>query len=481
MGIHGLNSNQFAEMAKAALADEVQKGAIGKATDLIRDRRGEAVEQLDDWDDLRERARAIKAHTLAKLDHYLMHFVSNAEKRGVVVHWAEDADQACKIIADLIDEVCGDPNAPADSDDLLARPIVKAKSMVTEEIGLNHLLEGRGLRPVETDLGEWIQQLAGEPPSHIIVPAIHKTQQQIAELFAEQVGSDASASAEELTAIARRILRKEFADAAVGISGVNFAIAETGSFLVLENEGNIRLTTSLPQTHIAVMGIEKLLPRLSDLDVFLRLLPRSGTGQQLTTYQSIITGLTSKVHGELNGGGEGPAAVHVVMVDHGRSDILSDDLRRSSLQCIRCGACLNVCPVYKLIGGHAYGSVYPGPIGAVLTPQIAGVEEARPLPFASSLCGACKDVCPVKIDLPDLLLDLRKEAQEKGGSKIEKLGFGGWAWMMNGPWRYGLSIKLSRMIYPLGKRLSPFKKWGEGRELPIPAKKSFREQWKKRS
>jgi L-lactate dehydrogenase complex protein LldF len=488
MGIHGLNSNQFADLAKSALADEVQKGAIGNATDTIRERRGAAVDQVGDWEDLRERARAIKAHTLAKLDHYLLQFVDNAESRGIVVHWADDADQACQIIAELIDETCeaGGPN-----DDLRQRPIVKAKSMVTEEIGLNHLLEERGLRPVETDLGEWIQQLAGEPPSHIIVPAIHKTQQQIADLFAEQVGSDSNASAEELTAIARRILRSEFANAAVGVSGVNFAVAETGSFLVLENEGNIRLTTSLPQTHIAVMGIEKLLPRLSDLDVFLRLLPRSGTGQQLTTYQSLITGLSNRSaldgngsdesSAAVNGHGEGPTEVHVVLVDHGRSDMLQDELRRSSLQCIRCGACLNVCPVYRQIGGHAYGSVYPGPIGSVLTPQLAGIEEATPLPFASSLCGACGDVCPVKIDLPELLLDLRKEAQEAGGSKIEKLGFGGWAWMMNSQWRYGLTIKMSRMMFPIGTRLAPFKKWGEGREFPKPAKRSFREQWRAKS
>ena len=483
MGIHGLNSNEFASMAKSALADEVQKGAIGKATDTIRERRGAAVEQVEDWEGLRERARAIKAHTLAKLDHYLSQFVDQAEARGVVVHWAADADEACRIISGLIDDACeASADGEASAQELRARPIVKAKSMVTEEIGLNHMLEERGLRPVETDLGEWIQQLAGEPPSHIIVPAIHKTQQQIADLFAEQVGGDANASAEELTAIARRILRQEFADAAVGISGVNFAIAESGSFLVLENEGNIRLTTSLPQTHIAVMGIEKLLPRLSDLDVFLRLLPRSGTGQQLTTYQSLITGLASaNQDADGNPVAEGPSAIHVVMVDHGRSDMLADELRRSSLQCIRCGACLNVCPVYRQIGGHAYGSVYPGPIGAVITPQLASVEEARPLPFASSLCGACGDVCPVKIDLPELLLDLRKEAQQAGGSKIEQLGFGGWAWMMNAPWRYGLSLKLSRLMFPFGKHLPPFKKWGDGREFPKPAKRSFREQWRAKS
>ena len=469
--IHGLKAREFDRLSREALGDDIQRGAIGKATDLIRGRRGAAVARLPEWEELRERARAVKAHTLARLDHYLLQFVERAEAAGVVVHWASDATDATEIITGLVAEA-GE------------RPIVKAKSMVTEEIGLNHALEARGLRPVETDLGEWIQQLAGEPPSHIIVPAIHKTQAQIARLFAEQLGSAEDASAEELTAIARRILRQEFADAAIGISGVNFAVAETGSFLLLENEGNIRLTTSLPRLHLAVMGIEKLVPRLSDLEVFLRLLPRSGTGQHLTSYQTIFTGPAP------GGGaaprrerGEGPEELHLLLLDNRRSAMLGDELRRSSLQCIRCGACLNVCPVYRQIGGHAYGSVYPGPIGAVLTPQLAGIHEAKSLPFASSLCGACEEVCPVKIALPELLLDLRREAVEAKAEAPagEGFGFGVWAWFMRTPRRYRWALRLARLGFPLGKRLGPFRRWAEQRELPRPAARSFRDQWKERS
>jgi L-lactate dehydrogenase complex protein LldF len=457
MSIHGLNAKEFPKLSREALKDEVQRGAISKATDTIRDRRGAAVEQIPEWEGLRERARAIKAHTLARLDHYLEEFAARAEQAGVQIHWAKDAQEAGETIAGLI---------PEGSD----KPIVKSKSMATEEIGLNHLLEARGMRPVETDLGEWIQQMAGEPPSHIIVPAIHKTEKQIADLFAEKLGSNADASAEELTAIAREILREEFANAEVGISGVNFAVAETGSFFLLENEGNIRLTTTLPRIHIALMGIEKLLPRLSDLEVFLRLLPRSGTGQHLTSYQTLFTGNAHLKNGE------GPEQMHLILLDNGRSALLGDELAQSSLQCIRCGACLNVCPVFRQIGGHAYGSVYPGPIGSVVTPQLAGIEHARALPFACSLCVACKEVCPVKIDLPEVLLDLRKQAS-KGAGLNERMGFGIWAWFMKSRRRYRWSLRIARLFFPLGKSVGPFKKWRAGRELPKPAAKSFGEQW----
>ncbi len=458
--IHGLRAREFGRLAQEALADEVQRGAIGRATDTIRERRAAAVAEREDWEALRERARAVKAHTLARLDHYLAEFADRAAEQGVVVHWAEDAAAATAVLAGLLAEAG-------------KRPVVKAKSMVSEEVGLNHELEARGLRPVETDLGEWIQQLAGEPPSHIIVPAIHKTEAQIAALFAERLGSAADASAEELTALARRILREEFAGAAVGVSGVNFAVAETGTFLLLENEGNIRLTTSLPRVHVALMGIEKLVPRLADLEVFLRLLPRSGTGQRLTSYQSLFTG-------RRRDGGEGPEELHLVLLDNGRSALLDDELRRSSLQCIRCGACLNVCPVYRQVGGHAYGSVYPGPIGAVVTPQLAGIHAARPLPYASSLCGACEEVCPVKIPLPRLLLDLRREAVESGaGAPVgEGFGFRQWAWWTATPRRYAWAARFARWLFPLAARVGPFRCWARTRELPRPARRSFREQWR---
>ncbi|RMH04257.1 MAG: lactate utilization protein, partial [Planctomycetota bacterium] len=409
--------------------------------------------------ELRERARAIKAHTLARLDHYLEQFTARAEAAGVRIHWAEDAAAAAAILADLV-AAAGE------------RPVVKSKSMVSEEIGLNAVLEARGLRPVETDLGEWIQQLAGEPPSHIIVPAIHKTRGQIAAMFAERFQSAPEAGAEELTALARGILRREFAAAAVGISGVNFAVAETGGFLLLENEGNIRLTTSLPRVHVALMGIEKIVPRLADLEVFLRLLPRSGTGQVLTSYQSLFTGRARL---------EGPEELHLVLLDNRRSAALADPLRRQTLQCIRCGACLNVCPVYRLVGGHAYGSVYPGPIGAVLTPQLAGVAAARPLPHASSLCGACAEVCPVKIPLPELLLDLRREgAAPPIGGRAERLGFRAWAWLARSPRRLAWAARLLRWTWPLARRLGPLGAWRRGRELPRPDAGGFAALWRNR-
>ncbi len=289
-----------------------------------------------------------------------------------------------------------------------ARNVVKSKSMVTEEIHLNDALQASGMEVIETDLGEYIIQLAGEAPSHIIAPAIHKTKGQIAELFTAKLGIEPTDDVDTLTSVARNVLRQRFADADIGISGVNFAVAETGTILILENEGNVRLTTSLPKVHIALMGIEKILPRFADLDVFLKLLPRSGTGQQLTTYQSLITGTKRRAEDE------GPEQLHIVLLDNGRSRMLAHPTTRQALACIRCGACLNACPVYQQIGGHAYGSVYPGPIGAVITPQLIGLGKAAQLPYASSLCGACREVCPVKIDIPELLLHLRAEITEGG-------------------------------------------------------------------
>ena len=339
------SSETFDQNVAEALADETLRGALNNATGLFRERRKNALGAVPDWEAMREYARLTKEEALANLDYYLEEFVTNAERRGVHVHWARDAKEACGIVAELAER-------------LGAKTIVKSKSMTTEEIHLNHVLEERGLEPVETDLGEWIIQLAGETPSHIIVPAIHKTKTQISELFANVLSMEPTDDERELTAAARKILRQSFAEAELGISGANFAVAETGSFLLLENEGNIRMTTSLPRVHLAVLGIEKILPRFSDLEVFLRLLPRSGTGQRLTTYQSIFTGLSAD-------GDEGPEEMHILLLDNGRSKMLRESVTRQSLGCIRCGACLNACPVYQQIGGHAYGSVYPGPMGAV--------------------------------------------------------------------------------------------------------------------
>ena len=387
-----VTSETFDENAKAALADSQLRGALRNATSLFGQRRLAAATSLNNWEDLRTQARAIKDDVLLHLDQYLEKFVSNAESRGAQFHWARDAAEANSIICNL---------AKARG----ARTIVKSKSMTTEETHLNVALESTGIQVVETDLGEYIIQLAEETPSHIIVPAIHKTKGQIAELFTQELGIPPTDDVAKLTSTARETLRDKFAAADIGISGVNFGIAETGTILILENEGNIRLTTSLPRVHIAVMGIEKVLPRFADLDIFLKLLPRSGTGQRLTTYQSFITGTKTDPDSE------GPEELHVVMLDNGRSRMLAHPVTRQSLACIRCGACLNACPVYQQIGGHAYGSVYPGPIGAVITPQLMGLEKTKQLPYASSLCGACREVCPVKLTFP-VLLHLRGEITE---------------------------------------------------------------------
>ena len=446
----------FEADAQAALADDTLRGALRLVTDKFRDKRQAAVDAVPAWEDLRERARAIKAETLMRLDHYLEQFTTRAEAAGVRVHWARDEGEACALVGQL-------------ARDLGAKRLVKAKSMTTEEIELNEALERDGCEPVETDLGEWIVQLAGEKPSHIIAPAIHKTRGQVADLFVEKLEVERTDDVDALTDIARRVLRRHFAEADLGVSGANFAIAETGSILVLENEGNIRMTTSLPRVHLAVVGIEKLIPRLSDLEVFLRLLPRSGTGQQLTSYQSILTGP--------NAGGEGPEEVHVLLLDNGRSAMLAERVTRQSLACIRCGACLNVCPVYQQIGGHAYGSVYPGPIGAVISPQLAGLDRAGTLPFASSLCGACRDVCPVKIDIPELLLHLR--AERNGGPAapaLERGGFRLWSWMMRKPWRYRAAARLAR-LFPWAWR-GRAGAWTAARDLRPLARRPFRELWK---
>src|ERR1041385_8116655 len=397
--MNALSSETFRENARAALADVHLRGALKHATTLFGERRKEAAASLPNWEALRIEARAIKDEALSHLDRYLDEFARNAEHRGAKIHRAHDAAAANAIICKL-------------AADARARVIVKSKSMTTEETHLNDALEAAGMQVVETDLGEYIIQLADEPPSHIIAPAIHKTRGQIAELFTAELGMPPTDDIVQLTSTARTTLRNRFATADLGISGVNFAIAETGTIVIIENEGNIRLTTSLPRVHVAVMGIEKVIPRFADLDVFLKLLPRSGTGQRLTTYQSFITG--TKRHAS----DEGPEELHVVLLDNGRSRMLAHPVTRQSLACIRCGACLNACPVYQQIGGHAYGSVYPGPIGAVITPQLMGIEKAAQLPYASSLCAACREVCPVKIDIPELLLYLRAEiTQQAEGSE----------------------------------------------------------------
>jgi L-lactate dehydrogenase complex protein LldF len=490
-----LTTETFDANARAALTDRQLRGALRNATSLFGKRRLAAARGLHNWEELRTEAQAIKGDVLLHLAEYLEAFVANAEKRGARIHWARDAAEANGIVCRLVDERG-------------ARKLVKSKSMVTEEIHLNHALEARGVEIIETDLGEYIIQLAGEPPSHIIVPAIHKTKSQISELFTEKLGIERTDDVDQLTAAARKVLRRRFAAADIGISGVNFGIAETGTILILENEGNIRLTTSLPKTHIALMGIEKILPRFTDLDVFLKLLPRSGTGQQLTTYQSLITGIKRRA------GDEGPDELHIVLLDNGRSRMLAHPVTRQGLACIRCGACLNACPVYQQIGGHAYGSVYPGPIGAVITPQLIGLDRAAQLPYASSLCGACREVCPVKIDIPALLLHLRAEiAGQKSEVRIQKseiglqqgqaqlkkhrgerFAFKIFAAVMSRPRLYELSVSVGRAFQPLlmregkiGRRsgsilrhlVPPLSAWTNARDLRPIARATFREQWRR--
>ncbi|HEY0764592.1 MAG TPA: LutB/LldF family L-lactate oxidation iron-sulfur protein [Pyrinomonadaceae bacterium] len=450
-----LSSETFDQNAKAALADSHLRGALKNATSLFGERRKAAAASLPNWEDLRSEARAIKDDVLAHLDRYLLEFVGNAESRGAKIHWARDAAEANSIICGLALE-------------RNAKTVVKSKSMTTEETHLNDALEAAGMQVVETDLGEYIIQLAEEPPSHIIAPAIHKTRGQIAELFNAELGMPLTDDIAKLTSTARATLRDRFAAADVGISGVNFAISETGTIVIVENEGNIRLTTSLPRIHIAVMGIEKVLPRFADLDVFLKLLPRSGTGQRLTTYQSYITGVKRQPSDE------GPEEMHIVLLDNGRSRMLAHPVTRQSLACIRCGACLNACPVYQQVGGHAYGSVYPGPIGAVITPQLMGIQKAAQLPFASSLCGACREVCPVKIDIPRLLLHLRAEISPSKGKLSERLAFKMWAQVMMRPSLYKMSSVVGRVM----QRFFPVAKaWTNGRDLRPIESKSFRELW----
>ena len=466
------------------MKDVQLRGALKNLASTFGDRRKLALTTVENWEDLRETARAVKAETLLHLDIYLEKFAENAEKAGAKIHWARDGKEACAVILGLINE-------------RKASKVVKSKSMATEEIHLNHALETAGINPIETDLGEWIIQLAGETPSHIVVPAIHKTKEQIADLFVEKVGIEPTDDVDVLTKTARNILRDKFAEAEIGISGVNFGVAETGTILILENEGNARLTTSVPKTHIAVMGIEKIIPKFTDLDVFLKLLPRSGTGQRLTTYQSLITGT------KRDATGEGPDEIHIVLMDNGRSKMLAHPVTRQSLACIRCGACLNACPVYGAVGGHAYGAVYPGPIGAVITPQLIGMDTTKQLPYASSLCGACREVCPVKIDIPELLLHLRAEITDGAangkqteipikGKIAERFAFGvyGLAWSNAGVYNFGTKTarlmqkfvakngKIGKVSGLMAKIAPPLGNWTEFRDAPTVAPKSFREIWK---
>jgi L-lactate dehydrogenase complex protein LldF len=455
---------------RSALSDErLQKNLRNTLSKTLESRRL-AVADVENWEDLRNHARQVKAHTLARLPYYLEQLESRVIDQGGSVFWAQTGEEASEFVVDL-----------ARRKGVTAA--VKSKSMLGEEIHLNQALEAAHIEPIETDLGEYIVQLARQVPSHIVMPALHMSCSEVSDLFARKLGMAPTDDAEKITATARATLRQSFLSAHMGITGVNFAVAETGTIAIVENEGNARLSVAIPEIHVAVMGIEKVIPRQSDLSVFLKLLTRSATGQKISTYVNFING--ARRPGER----DGPVEFHLVIVDNGRSRILEEDFLRQTLYCIRCGACLDICPVYQRIGGHAYGSTYQGPIGAILTPQLLGESQAGDHPFASSLCGACEQNCPVKIEIPHILLELRQRVQESRTSRaaslpLEKWAIQAWAWIASDPAWFARMGKLARRFQKpflaLGRRLSPspLKRWCEKRELPVLPQRSFRELYR---
>lgn len=457
-----MSAIDFVRTSEAALRDAALQGALRTAMVRAREKHRAAQAEVPDWQGLRAHAQAVKRQTLGSLADYLTQLEDQVRAAGGRVHWARDAGEAVRVVIEITRGA--------------GRRVVKSKSMATEEIDLNEHLIRAGLEVVETDLGEYLIQLAGEKPSHIVGPAIHKTVESIAELLVRTLGIRYTTAPHELTAAVRRVLRSRFLEADIGISGVNFAVAETGTLVIVENEGNARLVTTLPRVHIALMGVEKVIPRLADLGVFLTLLPRAATGQRMSSYVSLISG--PRRPGER----DGPEELHLVIMDNGRSRIHADPVMREALSCIRCGACLDVCPVFERTGGHAYQSVYSGPIGAVLTPLTRGLQEAGTLPFASSLCGACGEVCPVKIDLPGLLLELRSRVVASAGAPpAERIFIGGWAAVASRPAWFGIAGRAVRMMQRLvGRRPRwlpyPLSNWIASRDLPAAPQRAFRDR-----
>jgi L-lactate dehydrogenase complex protein LldF len=458
--------------AKALMQDTQLRKNVRHATDVIQAKRARVVGEMPDWQQLRESGRQIRQHTMEHLDFYLQEFEANCTRAGGQVHWARDAEEARQIIVRLV--------KASGSDE-----VIKIKSMTTEEIQLNTALEAEGIRPYETDLAELIIQLGHDQPSHIVVPALHKNRSQIREIFRREMNlPDLGETPQDLADAARRFLREKFLRVKTGVSGANFLIAETGGVCIVESEGNGRMCLTLPETLITVAGIDKVVPRYEDLEVLLQLLPRSATGERMNPYNSIWTGVTP---------GDGPKAFHVVLMDNARTEILADEEGRQTLNCIRCGACQNACPVYRQTGGHAYGSVYAGPIGAILTPQLMEMHHAQSLPYASSLCGACYEVCPVKINIPEVLIHLRNRVVEQNGlMNTEALAMRAMGVIFRSESRFRAAQRMGRMAEaPLVRKDGSGEGWirwlpgllggwTQVRDLQAMPKETFREWWERR-
>lgn len=447
------------------LIGSTEAAAVSKGVERFQSMRAAAFEEFETGEELRDRARAIRLHALAHLDRLIAHFADRLTDAGGHVHFAADADEANEIVEMILH-------------DTNSRSVVKSKSMVTEEIELNDHLERAGVRVVETDLGEFIAQLAGDTPSHIIAPVLHMTKAEIGSLFATELGVPYTEDAFELNQIARDHLRDKFLSADAGISGVNLAIAESGSVVLVTNEGNGRLTTTAPRVHIALLGMERLVARWADAAVVLEVLARSATGQRLSVYTNVITGPRRESDPD------GPEELHVVIVDNGRSEILGGETAEI-LACIRCGACLNICPVFKTVGGHGYGTVYSGPVGAVVTPGLHGMDPWWELPYASTLCGACEEVCPVRIRIPAMLLALRQQAAsqgrlprwlERGTHRYTRLAVDPSKWARAKRWASRLSAPFASQGW-ISRLPGPGRAWTQSRDFPRPAKQSFAEWW----
>jgi len=466
----------FPAGAKTALGNAQLRRNVHHATNVIRTKRALRVEEMPDWQQLRQAASDIKAHTLAHLDHYLVEFERNCERAGGTVHWALDADEANAIAIRLIRQYGG--AAPGVE-------VIKVKTMTSDEVQMNVALEAAGIVPIETDLADMIVQMGHDEPSHIVVPALHKNRFEVAEIFRKTMDlPELTDAPEDLTNAARSYLRDRFLRVKIGLSGANFAVAETGAVCVVESEGNGRMCVTMPDVLITLVGIEKVIPTFQDLEVFLQLLPRSATGERMNPYNSLWTGVTP---------GDGPTAFHVILLDNGRTAQMHDERERETLACIRCGACLNACPVYRETGGHAYGSIYSGPIGAILSPQLQNLEHSRSLPYASTLCGACYEVCPVKINIPETLIHLRgrivREDQETLAGKLapEALAMRAAATVFLSHRRYQAAQRLARigqLLFEDEGQLTRLPgmagEWTRFRDLkPIPGA-SFRDWWKSR-